>query len=125
MRALFPLSVILLAGCQLLLPGSADPTVAEAAPTIPEVVALNDPEIGVEYEFTVYTHCGLDTATIDGEIWLFEGEPGVNPPPGFRNPMDAGTIVFIDEDHAVFTSSGGVDIGLTRGGEPRKKGGCA
>ena len=88
-------------------------------PTFPEYVELNDPEVGVSYEFTVHTHCGLDDATIDGETWLFEGEPQGNPPEGFMNPMDGGHIVLLDTDNAVFTSSGGVEMRLTRGGTPR------
>lgn len=116
MRPTFLLVAVLLAGCQLF--------AGFAEPTVQEVGELNDPEIGVRYRFTVYTHCGLDTATIDGETWLFDGEPDANPPPGFGNPMDTGTIVLLDEDHAVYTSSAGVPIQLIRGGRPRNEGAC-
>jgi hypothetical protein len=112
----FLLSTFLLAGCQL-----AD---SWLNPTIPPRIELVDPQIGVSYPFTVHTHCGLDDATIDGETWLFAGEPGANPPPGFMNPVDAGVIVLLDEDHAVYTRSGGVEARLTRGGVPRIGEGC-
>ena len=102
---------LILAGCQLA--GSW------LNPTPPQYVELNDPQIGVSYAFAVHTHCGLDDATIDGETWLFEGEPQGNPPAGFMNPMDGGHIFLLDADNAVFTSSGGVEMRLTRGGTPR------
>ena len=123
MVRVFLLSTSLLAGCQL-----AD---SWLNPTIPAGIDLVDPEIGVSYPFTVHTHCGLDDATIDGETWLFDragrwprwGAPGALPP-GFRDPVDAGEIVLLDEDHAVYTSSGGVEAGLTRGGIPSAGAGC-
>lgn len=51
---------------------------------------------------------------LDQSPWDFEGEPGVNPPPGFDNPTDQGRVVFTDEDHAVYISSGGARKELRR-----------
>jgi hypothetical protein len=83
---------------------------------------LPDPVVGVQYSFAVYTHCGLDSAQIDGEVWLFEGVPTGGAPRGFDDAVDVGSIVLTDEDHAIYTSSHGRSVGLTRGGAPRIQG---
>ena len=109
---------LLVAGCSFLNPG------VRTAPPIaaPVVNGLVGAEIGVQYPFKAYTHCGLDSAQINGEVWLFEGEPTASAPAGFDDPDDAGSIVMTDTDHATYTSSHGVTAKLTRGGVPRVQG---
>lgn len=70
-------------------------------------------ESGADYRFTVYTHCGLDgRIEFDGSSWDYAG-PGApddgsgNPPPGFDNPFDRGTMKLISEDVAEYRSSSG------------------
>jgi hypothetical protein len=71
--------------------------------------------------FSLYTHCGLDWSPIeiDGSFWKVTG-PGPlsdgqnNPPPGFGNPSDQGTLTLLDDRHAMFVSSEGVRIDLVR-----------
>lgn len=71
--------------------------------------------------FELYTHCGLDRSLIefDGSFWEAQG-PGPlsdgsgNPPPGFGNPFDRGSIARTGIDTAVFVSSGGVRLELVR-----------
>lgn len=71
--------------------------------------------------FELYTHCGLDRSLIrfDGSFWGAQG-PGPlsdgsgNPPPGFGNPFDHGSIARTSVDAAVFVSSGGVRVELVR-----------
>ena len=115
---------LLLAGCSFLNPGVPTENGKRTAPPVAAPVenGLVGAEIGVQYPFKAYTHCGLDSAQINDEVWLFEGQPTGNPPPGFDNPVDAGSIVLIDTDHATYTSSHGVTVKLTRGGVPRVQG---
>lgn len=71
--------------------------------------------------FEVYTHCGLGRSLIefDGSFWEALG-PGPlshgsgNPPPGFEDPFDRGTITRTDDDTAVYVSSAGVRLELAR-----------
>jgi hypothetical protein len=67
-------------------------------------------EIGVPYEYPLYTHCGVLWAEFDGRLWDASpplAEPTGNPPPGWGNPYDTGTITLLQEDVAVFRSSMG------------------
>ena len=71
--------------------------------------------------FELYTHCGLDRSLIefDGYFWKAQG-PGPlsdgagNPPPGFDDPFDRGSITRTGNDAAVFVSSSGVRLELAR-----------
>lgn len=71
--------------------------------------------------FELYTHCGIDRSLIefDGSFWEATG-PGPlsdgsgNPPPGFGNPFDRGSITRTSHDTAVFVSSDGVRLELAR-----------
>lgn len=68
----------------------------------------------IQYEFSIHTHCGLDVAVVDfdGSFWDYVG-PGTgndgsaNPPRGFDNPSDLGTMTLVYEERAEFESSMG------------------
>ena len=65
-------------------------------------------EAGEAYD--LYTHCGIEWAKIHGVMWrtrpaLSDGSG--NPPAGWGNPSQAGTVSFVGDDTAVFTSSAG------------------
>ena len=68
-------------------------------------------EIGIRYEYLLYTHCGVLAARIDGREW--DADPpllddvGANPPPGWGNPFDRGTMVLLASDVAEFRSASG------------------
>lgn len=74
---------------------------------------------GEPYE--LLTHCGLEETpiTFDGERWRAVG-PGPlsdgsgNPPPGFSNPTDQGTIRRTGIDSALYVSSQGIPLELRR-----------
>ena len=77
---------------------------------------------GVVYRFALYTHCGLDfrvAVDFDGSFWDPIG-PGPasggsgNPPPGFDNPYDNGTIQLLSHDLADYRSRSGVIMRLKR-----------
>jgi hypothetical protein len=90
------------------------------APWEPTGVTLDgEPEIGVAYRVTLYTHCGLRHVEFDGDRWAISGvldDGSGNPPPGFNNPFDEGTITLTGPDTAVYTSEFGERRELTRGG---------
>ena len=68
-------------------------------------------EIGVRYSHNLYTHCGVRYANFDGRRWLADPIPtdigGANPPPGWGNPFDSGTMELVAKDRALFRSKSG------------------
>jgi len=92
---------------------------AEATP--PVVTAeLRNPEIGVEYEYITFTHCGFTGIVVDGEWWPPAGEPRIGRDDKFDFSMDRGTVVLTDSTHATYTSSKGyvVQVGPWEGPLP-------
>jgi hypothetical protein len=81
--------------------------------------------------FRLHTHCGLGWGLIefDGAFWEVTG-PGPlddgagNPPPGFGNPFDEGTISRLDVERATYRSSRGVVLNLERRDERPDAGAC-
>ena len=90
-------------------------------PWVAEGIALRgEPHIGVVYKVQIYTHCGLRHVEFDGDTWAISGvltdDNGANPPPGFGNPVDLGTVTLRSADTAVYLSMYGEQRQLTRGG---------
>jgi hypothetical protein len=60
--------------------------------------------VGDEYDYVLYVHCGVQWARIDGD-W-FETEPlndgNANPPPGWGNPYDKGSLTIVDSNTATY-----------------------
>lgn len=88
--------------------------------------------LGVSYQFQLYTHCGLDwpqAMDFDGSFWDPIG-PGPasdgngNPPVGFGNPIDRGTITLISPTLAQYRSSTGTMMQWRRHPGPQISGGC-
>ncbi len=77
---------------------------------------------GVVYRFDLYTHCGLDfpvAVDFDGSFWDPIGpEPASdgsgNPPAGFDNPTDNGTIQLLSHDLAEYLSRSGTVLRFRR-----------
>ena len=85
-------------------------------------------QIGIRYAVTVYTHCGLRHVDFDGSTWAIEGvldDGSGNPPDGFGNPFDRGSVVLQSHDEGVYRSELGVERKLTRGGGLPNVQGCA
>ena len=60
--------------------------------------------------YTLLTHCGIEWAKIDGTFWratrpLSDGNG--NPPPGWGNPSQQGTLTFTNPTTAEFDSPAG------------------
>jgi len=66
-------------------------------------------EIGKPNPYTLYTHCGVRNAEFDGRRWIADPILGDNnPPPGWGNPFDKGSMELVAEDRARFTRSAGL-----------------
>jgi len=65
-----------------------------------------------EYDYELYTHCGVWSAVFDnGRRWrayppIHDGSG--NPKAGWGNPTTKGTMMLVQEDLAVFTSESGL-----------------
>ncbi|MFN2470436.1 MAG: hypothetical protein ABR583_05500 [Gaiellaceae bacterium] len=62
-------------------------------------------EPGARYEFTLYTHCGIEYARFDGRWWLADpplDDGSHNPPRGWGNPSQPGTMELVAPDRAKF-----------------------
>jgi hypothetical protein len=60
--------------------------------------------------YDLYTHCGIDEARINGRFYeavkpLSDGNS--NPPPGWGNPYQHGTMTLASPSEAVFTDNAG------------------
>jgi|SRR5579884_2112697 len=62
------------------------------------------------HPYKLYTHCGIEWAKIDDTFWratppLSDGRG--NPPAGWGNPFQEGTLVFVNPGTAKFESPAG------------------
>jgi hypothetical protein len=86
---------------------------------------------GVRYQFQLYTHCGLDYPTgpdFDGSFWqsVGPGDDGSgNPPAGFGNPHDNGTMTLVSANIAQFRGSSGASMRFTRQSRTKTAGPCS
>lgn len=63
-------------------------------------------ERGKAYPFVLYTHCGVDYSTdFDGSFWDVVEKNYA--PASLGNPAQKGTMILIDDDHAMFEFEGG------------------
>ncbi len=65
--------------------------------------------VGVDYEYVLVTHCGINNAPIDGIYWAADPEltdGSGNPPTGWRNPLAKGTLRLVSKDRARFEADG-------------------
>ena len=103
--------------------GGAPPSTATPSPTpIPASFRSCSPQdqnvpcaqgvaAGKPYNYQLYTHCGIRWAYFDGRWWkaspvLDDGSR--NPPRGWGNPFDIGSMVLSADDRARFTSAAGL-----------------
>jgi hypothetical protein len=113
--------VIVITGCGSIAVRST-PTPLPTPPSAnPIPLPSDDLQVRVTYRYQLYTHCGLRPIELAGSTWTILGvlsDGSGNPPPGFSNPFDTGTLWLTDRDHAIFRSSQGAERQLIRGGSP-------
>ncbi len=81
-----------------------------AAPAAPGEHAT--PRVGVPYRFLLLTHCGISEARL-GNVYLKADHPLVgtgNPPDGWSNPYQRGTMTLLSPHHAVFHDDAGHSV---------------
>jgi len=110
------------------MPPHESPVPASPASSSELIVFPSSPRVerGVEYRYTLYTHCGLDSKVdFDGSLWDYSG-PGPpddgsgNPPAGFDNPFDHGTMRLTSGDIAEYRSSAGFVAKYRRRDNPKQ-----
>jgi hypothetical protein len=60
--------------------------------------------------YSLYTHCGIAWAQIDRAWWKAErplSDGSGNPPAGWGNPYQQGTLAFLDRSTVKFASAAG------------------
>ena len=89
--------------------------------------------LGVSYQFRLYTHCGLDWPTamdFDGSFWdpvspRPTSDGNGNPPAGYGNPYDHGTITLISPTRAHYRGSTGIVSQWNRHAGPQISSPCS
>jgi hypothetical protein len=106
-----------------------DTRAAAGAPTGPgQVLAVPaSPEVGVPYAVDLLTHCGIVGTDIGG-TWFAAEPPMVdgsgNPPPGWGNPYQRGTLTLLAADEAVFRDDSGHEVRFRAAGEATRPAPC-
>ena len=76
--------------------------------------ASSDPDtvrVGETVGFTMYTHCGVESARINGRVWnaaepLYATPEKLDPPVGWDNPEQDGELTLESPARAVFAAVG-------------------
>jgi hypothetical protein len=108
-------------GTRTAAPESASGSPSDQALSVPDAAAAQgfglpaSPETGVAYPVDLYTHCGVLGIDIGG-VW-FAADPslveaGGNPPPGWGNPTQRGTVTMSTATEAVFADDAGHEVRL-------------
>jgi hypothetical protein len=68
-------------------------------------------EVGETVDFSMYTHCGVESTRINGHVWnavepLYASAEKLGPPVGWGNPEQAGELTVESADRAVFVALG-------------------
>jgi hypothetical protein len=72
--------------------------------------AVAHPGQATATSYQLYTHCGIEWAKINGTYWKAEhllSDGNGNPPAGWGNPFEHGTLTFTNARTARFTSAAG------------------
>jgi hypothetical protein len=88
--------------------GPAAPVTSPARSSAPAATAVGSPQ-----PYQLYTHCGIDEARIGNRYFeavypLSGGQD--NPPPGWGNPYQQGTMTLLSPTEAVFRDRAGHQV---------------
>jgi hypothetical protein len=103
--------VAILAGAAMVLAACGGTATQAAKPVAPSRAAAA--AAGSARPYSLYTHCGIDEARIDGRYYeavhpLSDGHG--NPPAGWGNPYQAGTMTLLPPDQALFRDNAGHQV---------------
>ena len=67
--------------------------------------------VGETIEFSMYTHCGVESTRINGRVWnatnpLYSSPEKLGPPDGWGDPYQDGKLTLQSSDRAVFAARG-------------------
>lgn len=67
--------------------------------------------VGQTIDFSMYTHCGVESTRINGRVWnavdpLYASPERLGPPDGWGDPYQAGELTLESVDRAVFAALG-------------------
>lgn len=67
--------------------------------------------VGETVDFSLYTHCGVESARINGRVWnavrpLYASAEELGPPRGWGDPEQEGDLTLQSADRAVFVALG-------------------
>jgi len=98
---------------------------ADAA--VPATGLPGAPEVGVPYALDLSTHCGV-LGTDVGGTWFAADPPLVegpgNPPAGWGNPYQPGTLTLTSSDEGLFTDDAGHEVVLRAAPESARPAPC-
>jgi hypothetical protein len=106
--------VVFTAGCTSTDDRSVETSPTETPSSTESSKEPSDPPSGgglpSDKQFEVYTHCGVESARIDG-VWWHAKPPLYNqrqsgPPAGWGDPYQRGTLTMVSDDRAVFEALG-------------------
>jgi len=96
---------------------SGGPPTRVTSPARPSAAAGG--AVGSPQPYELYTHCGIDEARIGNRYFeaVHPLSDGLNPPPGWGNPYQQGTMTLLSPTEAVFRDQAGhqVQFRLRRG----------
>lgn len=93
------------------------PVAQDGTPTVARSISERV-QIGVDYPFELGTHCGIQGAVFDGRTWRADpplDDGNHNPPVGWDNPTQVGTMTLQAADRAVFEDAAGHRVAFTPG----------
>lgn len=104
--------VAILAGAAMVLVACGSGTATHAAKP-PASSRAATAVAGAARPYSLYTHCGIDEARIDGRYYeavrpLSDGQG--NPPAGWGNPYQDGTMTLLPPDQALFRDNAGHQV---------------
>lgn len=112
--AAVPLAAGLLAACGSVSGPAAAPTTAPARTAASQTAAAGTAPKPVPYD--LYTHCGISYVKVGNRYYVATpplSDGSGNPPPGWGNPYQPGTLTVISPTQAVFTDKAGHRVTFT------------
>lgn len=100
----------------------ADPMPLVCEPGIPELPCAEGVEPGVPYAVTLLTHCGLESAYLDGRYWVL---PGPVPELSGEGDFADGVMTLLSPDEAVFVADAGPEVRFAPAPEDYRPPPCA
>ena len=90
----------------------------DVVPGAPTGLPATNPSLtaGQSVPYSLYTHCGILSLTANGHVYYTQpplGDGSGNPPAGWGNPYDAGTITVLGAHRLEFHDSAGHKASFT------------